>query len=81
MFSPVSAAFDNTVNWPQPSFSPLACALLNGLGLLEARMIDAFFWYTGLVFWIAIAAGAACLLMADASDRSVRSRNHAHDAR
>jgi hypothetical protein len=65
----------------QPSFPPLACALLNGLGLLEARMIDAFFWYTGLVFWIAIAAGAACLLMADASDRSVRSRHHAHDAR
>ena len=48
-----------------------------GLGLLEARMIDAFFWYTGLVFWISIAAGTTCLLIADARDRSVRRR---HDA-
>jgi len=45
---------------------------------LEARMIEAFFWYTGLLFWIAIAAGTTCLLIADASDRSVRRR---HDAR
>jgi len=58
----------------QPSFSPLACTLLNGLGLLEARMLNAFFWYTGLVFWISVAAGGACLLVADMSDRSVRRR-------
>jgi hypothetical protein len=25
-------------------------------------MIDAFFWYTGLVFWILAAAGTAFLL-------------------
>jgi hypothetical protein len=43
-------------------------------------MIDAFFWYTGLVFWISFAAGAACLLMADASDRGVRRRTTGHDA-
>ena len=43
-------------------------------------MLDAFFWYTGLVFWISIAAGAVCLLIADASDRSVRGRQHTHDA-
>jgi hypothetical protein len=55
-------------------------ALLNGLGLLEARMIDAFFWYTGLVFWISFAAGAACLLIVDVSDRSVRHRTTGHDA-
>jgi len=24
-------------------------------------MIDAFFWYTGLVFWISVFAAIACL--------------------
>jgi hypothetical protein len=43
-------------------------------------MIDAFFWYTGLVFSISIAAGAACLLIADASDRGVGRRTTGHDA-
>jgi hypothetical protein len=37
-------------------------------------MLNAFFWYTGLVFWISVAAGGACLLVADMSDRSVRRR-------
>ena len=35
-------------------------------------MIDAFFWYTGLVFWILVAAAAACIVAADANDRGVR---------
>ena len=30
-------------------------------------MLDAFFWYTGFVFWILVAAGAACFAAADAS--------------
>ena len=37
-------------------------------------MIDAFFWYTGLAFWLLVAVGAVTLLAADASDRSVRHR-------
>lgn len=28
-------------------------------------MIDAFFWYTGLVFWILVAAGLVSLLAAE----------------
>jgi hypothetical protein len=38
-------------------------------------MVDAFFWYTGFVFWISIVMGAACLLVADANDRKVRRRH------
>jgi hypothetical protein len=41
-------------------------------------MIDSIFWYTGLVFWISVAAGVACFLIADASDRSVR-RHYNHE--
>jgi hypothetical protein len=37
-------------------------------------MIAALFWYTALVFWISVAAGAACLLIAHASDRSITQR-------
>ena len=37
-------------------------------------MVDAFFWYTGLVFWILIAVGAAGFMAAEASDRSIRRR-------
>ena len=37
-------------------------------------MLDAFFWYTGFVFWILVAAGAACFVAADANDRNVRRR-------
>jgi hypothetical protein len=54
--------------------------LRKGLELLEAPMIDAFLWYTGLVFWISVVAGAACLLAANASDRSVRRRHYTQDA-
>jgi hypothetical protein len=35
-------------------------------------MIDAFFWYTGVVFWILAAAAAALFIAAEASDRSIR---------
>jgi hypothetical protein len=42
-------------------------------------MIDAFFWYTGAVFWILIAAGTAFLLAVDANDRSVRHRSKLHN--
>ena len=38
-------------------------------------MIDAFFWYTGLVFWISVFAAIACFAAADASDRTVRHRS------
>jgi len=37
-------------------------------------MVDAFFWYTGLVFWISVFAAIACFAAADASDRNVRRR-------
>jgi hypothetical protein len=37
-------------------------------------MVDAFFWYTGLAFWILVAVGAITLLAADASDRNFRHR-------
>jgi hypothetical protein len=37
-------------------------------------MIDAFFWYTGLVFWILVAAGGVSFLVVDASDRRVKHR-------
>jgi len=41
----------------------------------EAQMVDAFFWYTGLVFWISVFAAVACFAAADASDRKVRHRS------
>ena len=41
---------------------------------MEAQMLDAFFWYTGFAFWILVAAGAACFMASEASDRSVRRR-------
>lgn len=31
----------------------------------EARMTDAFFWYTGLVFWILVAVATVSLLAAE----------------
>ena len=31
----------------------------------EARMTNAFFWYTGLVFWILVTAATVSLLAAD----------------
>jgi hypothetical protein len=37
-------------------------------------MLNAFFWYTGFVFWILVATGATCFVVAEASDRSVRRR-------
>jgi len=37
-------------------------------------MIDAFFWYTGLAFWISVAAAIVSFLAVDASDRRVRHR-------
>ena len=40
----------------------------------EVRMIDAFFWYTGLVFWILVAAGGISWLAVDASDRRITYR-------
>jgi hypothetical protein len=38
-------------------------------------MLDAFLWYTGFVFWILVAIGAACFAAADANDRSIRRRD------
>jgi len=37
-------------------------------------MIDAFFWYTGLLFWILLTAVVVSSLAVDASDRHVRHR-------
>jgi len=62
--------------WPSgpASFLPMVCSLLQRPESMEARMLDAFFWYTGFVFWILVAAGAACFVAADANDRNVRRR-------
>ncbi len=37
-------------------------------------MIDALFWYTGLVVWILIVFGAVSTLVVEAHDRSVLTR-------
>ena len=37
-------------------------------------MLDALFWYTGLVFWISVLVGIACFAAVDAQDRAVRHR-------
>jgi len=37
-------------------------------------MLDAIFWYTGLAFWIVVAAGTACFVVADAIDRNATRR-------
>lgn len=34
-------------------------------------MIDALFWYTGLVVWTSIVFGAAAMLVVEAYDRSI----------
>jgi hypothetical protein len=39
-----------------------------------AIMMDAFFWYTGVVAWILIVLAGGLLLAADAHDRSVQRR-------
>jgi len=40
----------------------------------EARMLDAFIWYTGIVFWISVLIGLAGFAAAEAHDRNVRRR-------
>jgi hypothetical protein len=38
-------------------------------------MIDAFFWYTGVVVWILIAFNCVSTLVIEAHDRSIMRRN------
>jgi hypothetical protein len=37
-------------------------------------MLDAFIWYTGIVFWISVFIGLAGFAAAEAHDRNVRRR-------
>jgi len=39
-------------------------------------MMDALFWYTGLVAWVLIVSACMSMLAADLHDRSVRRRAH-----
>jgi hypothetical protein len=48
------------------------CMLYPARGV--AIMMDAFFWYTGVVAWILIVLAGGLLLAADAHDRSVQRR-------
>jgi hypothetical protein len=52
-------AIDRPMGWPDS---------------MAAQMVDAFFWYTGLVFWISVLAGVACIAAAAANDHTVRRR-------
>jgi len=38
-------------------------------------MIDALFWYTGLIVWVLIVLGIASMLAVEAHDRSVMTKN------
>ena len=37
-------------------------------------MIDALFWYTGLIVWVLIVLGIASMLAVEAHDRSVMTK-------
>jgi hypothetical protein len=42
----------------------------------EVSVLDALFWYTGLVMWILIVFACASTILIDAHDRSILSRKH-----
>ncbi len=43
-------------------------------------MLHAFFWYSGLAFWILVSLGSLTFLAIDANDRRVRHRDHNRSA-
>jgi hypothetical protein len=53
---------------PKPAlFLPALLSSLTGQQG-EARMVDAFFWYSGFVFWLVATTVAACFIAADIND-------------
>lgn len=42
----------------------------------EVSMLDALFWYTGLVVWILIVFAGASTILVDMHDRSILARKH-----
>jgi hypothetical protein len=43
-------------------------------------MLHAFFWYTGLAFWIVVSLGGLAFLAVDANDRHIRHRERNRSA-